>query len=47
MTKSEPNIQHNSQKEDEEDEQINLEGWDWGGRWEEGSKRRGCMFTYG
>ena len=29
---------------------INLEGWDgvgWGGRWEGGSKGRGCMYTDG
>ena len=26
---------------------INLEGLGWGGRWEESSKGRGYMYTYG
>ena len=25
---------------------INLEGWDWGGKWDGGSKGRGSMYTY-
>ena len=25
----------------------NQEGWDWGERWEVGSKGRGYMYTYG
>ena len=25
---------------------INLEGWEWGGKWDGGSKGRGYMYTY-
>ena len=26
---------------------VNLDGWEWGGSWEGGTKGRGYMYTYG